>query len=260
VDYITKPFELPEVLARVRTHVHLRRTQLELAHSLQRLRDLERTRDDLVQMIVHDMRAPLTVLIASLSMLDDATTGAGSSDVRAAMQAADELNRMANDVLDVSRLDQTTLPVTRVTRDLVAIAASVRARLSPWDHGRVIVVRGDDAVMAPCDPSLVRRVLENLVGNAIKHTPAGTDVQIVVSGDDERARVEVLDAGAGIPPGARAQIFEKYGALRGRHDSGYHSVGLGLAFCRIAVEAHGGAIGVDEREGGGSRFWFELPR
>jgi two-component system, sensor histidine kinase and response regulator len=264
VDYITKPFELAEVVARVRTHLQLRRTQVELALSYQRLQALERARDDLVHMIVHDMRSPLMVLMGSLSLLElAAETGrrpADPIDLRAAMAAAGDLNRMAKDVLDVSRLEKAEMPIVRTDCDLVELAAGVEASLGAWERDRRIALRGGAPVRVRCDPGLVRRILENLIGNAIKHTPSGSEVEIAVTADAARARVEVLDRGPGIPPEARERIFEKYGAMQMRHDSTYHSVGLGLAFCKAAVDAHGGTIGVAPRDAGGSCFWFELPR
>ena len=116
------------------------------------------------------------------------------------------------------------------------------------------------AAFAPiCDGGLVRRVMENLVSNGIKHTPAGSALQISLANVDDRVRVEVRDRGAGVPPDARERIFEKFGTVEGRLERASHSIGLGLAFCKLAIEAQGGTIGVDAGVPAGSRFWFELP-
>ncbi len=175
------------------------------------------------------------------------------------MQSAGVLNRMANDLLDVSRLEEQKLPIERSPCDLVTIAGEVRSGLSGWDRGRTIEVQADGPVNASCDRGIVHRVLENLVNNAIKHTPAGRPIRISVSASDGRARVAVEDEGTGVPPEARERIFEKFGTATTRKDQTHHSAGLGLAFCRLAVEAHGGAIGVTDGSAGGSVFWFELP-
>jgi signal transduction histidine kinase len=109
------------------------------------------------------------------------------------------------------------------------------------------------------DADLLRRVLENLVSNGIKHTPSGGRLRITVHRTSPSIRVAVQDEGPGVPAEARARIFERFGALAARKDQTYHSVGLGLAFCKLAVEAHGGSIGVDSAVPRGSVFWFELP-
>jgi K+-sensing histidine kinase KdpD len=106
---------------------------------------------------------------------------------------------------------------------------------------------------------LVRRVLENLVSNGIKHTPQGSALAIEVTSRPGRVRVAVRDEGEGVPIEARQRIFEKFGSVAVRKDSTYHSVGLGLAFCKLAIEAHGGTIGVEHATPRGSIFAFELP-
>jgi signal transduction histidine kinase len=99
----------------------------------------------------------------------------------------------------------------------------------------------------------------NLVSNGFKHTPKGSPLRVVVTRVAQGARVEVRDRGTGVAPDYRAKIFEKFGTIEARHNRSYHSVGLGLAFCKLAVEAHGGTIGVDDGVPTGSNFWFTLP-
>ena len=96
-----------------------------------------------------------------------------------------------------------------------------------------------------CDGALVRRVIENLVRNALRHTPAGSPIRISIASGEGRVRVAVHDQGRGVPPEASEKIFEKFGTVEARQASTYHSVGLGLAFCKLAIEAHGGTIGVE---------------
>lgn len=262
VDYVTKPFQFEEVLARVRTHVALRRAQSALAASYDRLRVLEQLRDDLVHMVVHDMRSPLTVLQTSLDLLQRpaaTVSEEGRPDLLAALEATQILTRMANDLLDVSRLKEGRMPIERVECDLTPIAHEVRSALQKLDLDRPIDIETAGAVSVACDGALVRRVLENLVSNGIRHTPAGSRLRISLSRGHGRVRVAVHDEGRGVPPEAREKIFEKFGTVEARHDRTYHSAGLGLAFCKLAVEAHGGKIGVDAGRPAGSTFWFELP-
>jgi len=262
VDYITKPFQFAEVLARVKTHLALRSAQVALAESYQRLRALEELRDNLVHMIVHDMKSPMMALLIRLKLLKApvATLGADSQeDLREAVDSVDVLNRMTNDLLDVNRLEEGKMPIERAAWDLTRMGAEVRATLGAMDRERQIDIESAGTVEATCDGAIIRRVMENFVSNAIKHTPAGSRVRISIARRDGRARVEVHDEGQGLPPGAAEKIFEKFVTIKDRHERAYHSTGLGLTFCKLAIEAHNGAIGVDPRLPAGSTFWFELP-
>ena len=262
VDYITKPFQFEEVLARVKTHVTLRRAQVALADSYERLRALEQLRDDLVHMIVHDMRSPLQVLLASLGLLEGPAAVLGEdsrNDLRTAIGSSKELGRMVNTLLDVSRLEAGKMPIERGVWELTRMADEVRAALGTMDRETRIEVESPGAVDVSCDGVLVRRIMENLVSNAIKHTPVGTPIRISIARGDGRVNVAVHDKGGGVPPQARAKIFEKFGTVESRQERAYHSVGLGLAFCKLAIEAHGGTIGVNPGVPVGSTFWFELP-
>ncbi len=263
IDYITKPFQMEEVLARVHTHVALRRASLELQRNYERLQNLERLRDDLVHMVVHDMRSPLMVLTMHLDFLRGEAahvlSGQATEDLEAAVRGAGSLTRMANDLIDVSRLEDGKMPVQRGACDAAQIAEDVRAALGRWDRGRTIGVDARGPIEITCDRGLVFRVLENLVNNAIKHTPSEGRIEIAVARTEGQVRISVADEGRGVPRDAREKIFEKFGAVATRHGQQYHSAGLGLAFCKLAVEAHGGTIGVDDREPHGSTFWFELP-
>ena len=263
VDYVTKPFRFEEILARVKTHVALRRAQVALDDSYRRLRELEQLRDDLVHMVVHDMRSPLTGVLTNLALMqrEAATMSAPiREDLHAALESAEALNRMANDLLDVSRLEQDKMPLQRAPCDVSKIASDVGAALGMMDRLRQIDVESPGPLEVRCDATIVRRILENLVSNGIRHTPAGSRIRISIVDADSRVRIAVADEGYGVPPEARKKIFEKFGTVEARNERAYQSVGLGLAFCKLAVEAHGGTIGVDSGLPAGSVFWFELPR
>lgn len=262
VDYITKPFQVDEVLARVATHLALRQAQSELTASYERLRKLEQLRDDLVHMIVHDMASPLATLKIRLDVLDlsgDQLDELLRDDIHQAHQAVSTLMGMTRDLLDVSRLEQGKMPIKPAVCDLTRLAVEVRDALAAMDRERTIEVESAESVKACCDGDLVRRVIENLVSNGIHHTPPGTPVRISVVRTDDTVRVAVHDQGPGIDPGSRQQLFEKFGTVQARRDRSYQSIGLGLAFCKLAVEAHGGTIGVEQAKPLGNTFWFDLP-
>ncbi|MGH7679556.1 MAG: sensor histidine kinase, partial [Gemmatimonadaceae bacterium] len=124
---------------------------------------------------------------------------------------------------------------------------------------RLIEVRATEPVTCRCDPELLRRIIENLVSNAMKHTSSGGKISVDVSATGGGARIAVQDEGPGVPAEARDRIFERFSAPALRTESGYHSVGLGLAFCNLAVEAHGGTIRVVDGNPRGSVFVVDLP-
>lgn len=259
VDYITKPFQLEEVQARVDNQLALRAARKDLAESLRRLQDLERLRDDLVHMMVHDMRSPLSSLIMNLGLLKMQVSGELVETVDDVVLAARSLNGMANTLLDLSRLEEGKMPLKKAQCNLVGLARQAKDTVAAMDPSRAIEVEDSDVASVACDGDLVRRVLENLISNGIKHTPTGGRLRIMIRKNSGTVRVAVHDEGPGVPLQARQRIFEKFGAVTARKDQSYHSVGLGLAFCKLAIEAHGGSIGVDAAVPRGSVFWFELP-
>lgn len=263
VDYVTKPFQFEEVDARVATHLKLVRQRRELQQSYDRLAELEKLRDSLVHMVVHDMRSPLAALIANLGFVKDDLAGKldeqTAEDIQAALEGASRLNGMANDLLDVSRLEAGRMPIVARECDLARVIAAAVTNVKGMVTGIEVRVDVPAPLVVPCDERVVGRVIENLVSNGLKHAPAGGLLQVGARPVGGGARVTVRDRGPGIPEGLRDKIFEKFGVLEARHEQQYHSVGLGLVFCKLAVEAHGGKIGVDSTEGDGSTFWFELP-
>lgn len=262
VDYITKPFQLEEVHARVRTHIALRQARLELAQSLARLTEVETLKDNLVNMIVHDMRSPLMALSGHLDLVKEsgsALNDLAQQDLKIAAHLADRVGQMANDLLDVGRLENNKMPLERSPQDITSIARAVLSSLEVLDPTRVLEVQSSERAEVSCDERVVRRIIENLASNAIKHTPSPGRVVIRTTTKPTSVRVEVVDQGPGIAPQVQKNLFEKFAAVENRRQNTYHSAGLGLAFCKLAVQAHGGEIGVEPNVPQGTTFWFELP-
>jgi len=229
-------------------------------HALVTLRPRREGMDvDAVLMLVHDMRSPIQILLAHLERLRDDIRG-DSVDLTGAIGGVAALNRMTNRFLDISRLEAGRMPVERSVTDLAELARSVVGAVHVLQPTRDITVesRGDSA--CNCDPELTRRIIENLVSNAMKHTVIEGQVRVVISGSQERAYLAVHDDGPGVPPERRSRIFEKFSAEGLRSTTGYESSGLGLAFCRRAVEAQGGTIRIEDDTPRGSVFVVELPR
>jgi signal transduction histidine kinase len=152
------------------------------------------------------------------------------------------------------------MPVDRQSVDLCEVARDALQSLGGLTIGRTVAQAAPNGpVMSHCDPALIGRVIGNLLGNALKFTPASGSITISVSRADGRPRVDVVDTGPGIPADFIGRVFDKFSqAGEGRARKRY-STGLGLAFCKLAVEAHSGSIGVSSEVGVGSRFWFRLP-
>jgi len=264
VDYVTKPFQAAEVEARVATHLALRRQKRELQESYEKLRELEDLRDNLVHMIVHDMRSPLTGVVGMLELLQmdlrEVMDEEQTTDMEEVRTSARTLVDMVSSLLDVSRMEAGEMPLRKKECDLSPVAeealASLLALLKRCDVG---IEPPSSKITADCDPEIIRRVIANLVGNAIKFTPPTGKVRVQFAMAPDYTKVMVSDTGPGIPPEYRDKIFEKFGQVEGRQQGQKLSTGLGLTFCKMAVEAHGGEIGVDSVLGQGSTFWFTLP-
>ena len=209
----------------------------------------------------HDLRSPLTAASAYLEVLADEDGAAlepqGQEFLGRARSAVARTDRMLTDLLEYATAEQAELNLAQV--NLGTLAAEVVAertdRMEPDPHrvtlGELPVVSGD--------PGMLRQVLDNLIGNALKYTAAGEPARVAVSGRRTGVgwRIEVADRGIGIPPQEREGVFDAF--HRGAGAGGFTGSGLGLAICRKIVERHGGRIGVDDNPGGGSVFWFTLP-
>ena len=261
-DYLTKPIDRPDLVLRVRNALRLRRLHREVAEQYRKLQELERMRDSLVHMLVHDLRTPLTAISAYLQMVQ-AKVGELDEpilvdDLEEMSRSVDELADMVSDVLDVSRFEAGAMPLRRSSFDLRLIAAEAIASVGARRHTSVEFRPPGTSVLVLADPDLIRRVIANLLGNAVKFTPPSGQVSVQVASANSGSEVWVRDSVPGIPAEYHAHIFEKFGQL-GNGGRQARSSGLGLTFCKLAVEAHGGWIGVESEMGKGSTFRFTLP-
>jgi signal transduction histidine kinase len=167
------------------------------------------------------------------------------------------MNRMTTQLLDVSRLEAGQMPLNKTACDLVPIAQAALEAIAPLLGDRHAVLDVREPLTAPCDAVLLRRVLDNLLSNALKFTPPGKEITVSIAREGDAAQLAVTDTGPGIPEEYHQKIFEKFSQIEGEQQS--QGTGLGLTFCKLAVEAHGGKIGIDSEVGRGSTFWFTLP-
>jgi signal transduction histidine kinase len=271
VDYVTKPFQLDEVHARIETHLKIRQLQKALEIQNQQLREnydrlhaLEILRDNLTHMIIHDMRSPLMAISGNLELLSEEIGALPENSqlcLEDASTATHKLTEMVSSLLDVSRLESGQMPIQRTSCDLQQVVQKVIATLSSLLKNNPVVVEAQSAdPTIECDPTLLHRVIGNLLSNAAKFSPRTEPVTISFHNIPGFLKVTVRDQGRGIPPEYHARIFEKFGQVSSENNSKRYSTGLGLTFCKLAIEAHGGQIGIESSQGKGSTFWLTLPR
>lgn len=262
VDYITKPFQVEEVEARVAVHLQLRRQQRELETMLARQRELEGMRDSMVHMIVHDLRAPLTAVFNYLDLVREQEAGFISvesvQNLDLAMKASRWMVQMVNVLLDASKIESGQMHLRLLECDVGDLIGDAIDAIRSLADEKNIIFRPTH-LRGVVDRDTIARVVQNLVSNAVKLTPPGGDVKVTLRAQGQRLRIEVCDHGPGIAAQHHPKIFEKFGQLDTNVRQNVPSSGLGLYFCKLAVEAHGGRIGVDSELGKGSVFWFELP-
>ena len=280
-DFLTKPIEDVEVVARVRSLVRSKRQRDALENAYQDLRRAETMRDNLTAMLVHDLRTPLTAILGSLEMLRGGQVGELDDLQREIIEigtrSSHRLLSLINDLLDVNKMESGKMTLKH---SLVAPSDLIDAALE-----QIVFLTGDNCVeitrdlpadlpALQADEDLIRRVLINLLGNAIKFTRGpgnivitsrvvapGEDGHNLISGADsgEALLLSVRDNGLGIPVEDQTRIFEKFGQVESREAGRKMSTGLGLTFCKLAVEAHGGRIWVESVPGEGSTFLFTIP-
>jgi signal transduction histidine kinase len=255
---------LQELAALVMVEIELRMFAQQFQTNYLELRKLEMQRDELVQMLVHDLRNPLTSLLCGLDSAASTTPfNATQRDCLAcAQQGAETLLRMINEILDVSKSEAGCLkldPTDISPKKLIEEAGANVAQLAARARVKLVEVASDFPTIK-ADRDKLRRVLVNLLSNAIQHTAEGGSVTVSSRRDEKQKAIvfEVADNGCGISHEAYGQIFEKYGQSTLRK-MGKVSTGLGLPFCKMAVEAHGGQISMESELERGTTFRFTIP-
>ena len=265
-DFLTKPHNRLVLGARVRSLIKLKAATDALEESFRKMRELEKVRDDLMKMIVHDLKSPLTTVLATLEMVTDGDFGPITADQRGALgQAeakAEDLLALIEDLLEVARLEETTITLQLAPTAPAALLSEIihEWRLRFQQEG--VVARcevADDTPIFEADGTLLRRVFANLIQNAITHSARAVELHLSARLDGDGVLFTVADNGPGIPKEYQELIFRKFEQVKTPNAPRVRSSGLGLAFCKLAVDAHGGRIWVQSEEGRGSAFHFRLP-
>jgi signal transduction histidine kinase len=265
-DFLTKPHNRLVLGARVRSLIKLKAATDALEESFRKMRELEKVRDDLMKMIVHDLKSPLTTVLATLEMVTDGDFGPITDSQRRALAdaelKAEDLLALIEDLLEVARLEETTISLILTQ---IAPAALLSEIIHEWRlrfQQEGVTVRkdvGDDVPLFVADQTLLKRVFSNLIQNAVTHSAKAVELQLSARLDGDGILFTVADNGPGIPREYQELIFRKFEQVRTPNAPRVRSSGLGLTFCKMAVEAHGGRIWVQSEEGQGSAFHIRLP-
>lgn len=246
-DYINKP-----------VNQHILRQKIK---KLLQARQTDKLRDDLVKMLVHDMKTPITAIkLGSELLMDD--TGSDAVMLELIRDNSLRLLNLVMGILDASRLQAGKLTLTRVERNVLAGLTSISESFN-W----MKVTRGITVEIGDCDPTLdawldwvlIERVLINLITNAFKHSPNHSRIILSAKKEGDHLMLSVKDEGEGIAPADHKRIFEQFTQATQKAGGSYLDTGLGLTFCRLAVEAHGGTITLDSDLGKGALFTLDLP-
>lgn len=237
----------------------------DVAHLYEAEQRATRSRDDMLAIVSHDLRNPLsTIGLSAQLLLDLQETGAPlplAQQLGVIRRSVDRANALINDLLDVSRIESATLAVDPAPVDAAALLRELADEFAPIARDRGVTLRqawtGDDGASALADRQRIAQVLSNLVGNALKFTPRGGEVTIAGCGREAWVELSVRDSGVGIPAANLPYLFDRFWQAREHRRAG---AGLGLFIARGIIEAHGGTISVASTEGEGTTFAFTVPR
>ncbi len=282
VDYFTKPFDLDDMLQRVDRALLNRRTLLEK-------RRLEQEKDDFFYMLSHDLKNPIAAVIGSIDITREGRLGPVNREqeeyLQSAIDSCNDVVTMIDNLLDLQRFEVGRMPL-RLRRQQIAETAEYavsRLKRSAEHEGiSLICVTENELPDVVIDTAVMKRVFSNLISNAIKFTPEGGSITLscgaitagvlselqlpgsvglpsILSKSHGVIRCSVRDTGDGIPADEIGRIFERYTQSRATRDREQGGAGLGLAFCRMAIESFGGIIWAESIEGAGSEFIILLP-
>jgi signal transduction histidine kinase len=277
VDFMAKPFNPAVLRARLSSSLErkaLRDRERLLLHSLEKsYRDLqasENGRQALTDMIVHDLGNPLSIIKMNAELI--AMTASAGTDIPtdALMQrighisaASGSMDTMIRSILDLSKMEAGLLEPATERVDVAALLTALHTRFEQMATDAQVVISLDvpSSCLVETDPVLLERMVSNLLTNAFKYAHGARDVLLSVTATDDAFEVAVADNGAGIPDHLHERIFDSFYQARSRESGAPRAgVGLGLAFCRMAVQVQGGSIWVENNTPQGTRFVFSLPR
>jgi signal transduction histidine kinase len=244
----------------------LNQSNKELNEANAKLRELSELKEEFLALTTHDLRSPLTVISGVISFFTSGRLGELSPEQKNMVSMMERntqsLIELVNDLLDASKLESGTMRLDIASIDLRGLFDELREAMEPLAHEKEIKLKENLPPALPpvaADRTKLRRILVNLLSNALKFTPKHGEVEVRAERDGDRIRVIVADTGVGIAPEDVERLFDKYEQARSRATRGEKGTGLGLYITRQLVELHGGEIQVRSELGRGSTFSFTLP-
>ena len=264
VDYVTKPFNAPELLARVRTHLELKQARDVIFRNGLELRRLNDEKNEFMGIAAHDLRSPLNAVKGYSEMvLEDPALGTENTElVQKIHEAAARMAEMVQNLLDANRIERGEMQLRLAPIDLAAGVAAVletqRARAAAKQQS-IQMLHEAGALMVQADATVLTQVIENLVSNAVKYSPTGKNIYVRLSRSSEGTRCEVQDEGPGLSAEDQKKLFGKFARLTAKPTGGEHSTGLGLSIVKKMVEAMNGKVWCESELGRGATFIVEFP-
>lgn len=238
----------------------------DLRRAYERLKELDRLKQDFLNSVSHELRTPLTSIRGYTEFLQDEVGGplgeANHDFVARIAEATARLERLVDDLLDFARMEAGAFKLAIRTASLTKKVRAITASLLPQAQAQRLefeVELPDEPVIVAMDPDRIGQVLLNLLGNAIKFTPEGGRIGLRVLPGPSEVRVEVWDTGIGIAPTDQKRLFERFYQVHSSLTREAGGTGLGLPISKSLVEAHGGRLGFESELGKGATFWFTLP-
>lgn len=262
-EFLTKPVDGRELQMRIGAFLRLRGQERTIRRQVAELRRLEALREDLVSLMVHDLRNPLSGVLGFLQILQMEVRDVSQRDeICAALDAARKLQGTLDDMLEVRRLEEGSITVRLepLSARGVALDAIGTVAGDAKSRGVAVDLHVEADVTVPLDRKLARRAVENLLANAVRYSPRGSSVHVLVRASPGGAEIDVADRGEGIPDEYKGVLFERFGPLGARRGDARRGYGLGLYLVRLVATTHGGSVSVQDREGGGTLFRLLFPR
>ena len=269
VDYVTKPFNPPELLARVRTH-------LELKYARERLREMNEEKNEFMGIAAHDLRNPLgaitgyaEILIEEMESLQPSVPEPGARAVREAGECAGRIREtslrmaeMVQNLLDANRIERGEMQLNLAPLDLSQTVAAVLETQRPRAVAKQQTLHWQNeagAVSVLADATVLMQVIENIVSNAVKYSPAGKNIFVRLRRLQKGTLCEVQDEGPGLSADDQKKLFGKFARLSSKPTGGENSTGLGLSIVKKMVEAMNGRVWCESELGRGATFIVEFP-
>jgi two-component system sensor histidine kinase/response regulator len=258
-DYLSKPIDAVQLKLRVKHHLHRSQQQRIIRRQLEELERVAALRADLTALMVHDLRNPLTAVMASMELVLPLLKGDDNALLARGLDAAGNIKSSLEDILSVHLIEERAMPLQTEQLDPSQLVAAVVANVAPAAQRQGVTVAFEQrpGLTLTADPKLLSRAIENLLANAIRHTQAGVEVSVQAA--PGRVVIGIADSGTGVPEDLKEGLFEKFGSPQLRQQNARRGYGLGLYMVKLVTHAHGGSIEIDDREGGGAVFRLVLP-